>query len=34
MAGRDAAIARLAGNDYGFSMFRASTGEAVAILAD
>ena len=34
MAGRNAAIARLAGNDYGFSMFRANTGEVVAILVD
>lgn len=34
MAGRNAAIAKLAGNDYGFSMFRAKTGEVVAILVD
>ena len=34
MAGRDAAIASMAGNDYGFSMFRANTGEVVAILVD
>ena len=34
MAGRNAAIARMAGNDYGFSMFRAKTGEVVAILVD
>ena len=34
MAGRNAAMARLAGNDYGFSMFRAKTGEVVAILVD
>lgn len=34
MDGRNAAIAALAGNDYGFSMFRAGTGEVVAILAD
>lgn len=34
MAARNAAIARMAGNDYGFSMFRAKTGEVVAILVD
>ena len=34
MAGRNAAMARLAGNDYGFAMFRAKTGEVVAILVD
>ena len=34
MAGRNAAIAMMAGNDYGFSMFRAKTGEVVAILVD
>jgi len=34
MGGRNAAIARMAGNDYGFSMFRAKTGEVVAILVD
>ncbi len=34
MAGRNAAIAMMAGNDYGFSMFRANTGEVVAILVD
>ena len=34
MAGRNAAIARMAGNDYGFSMFRAKTGEVVAILVE
>lgn len=34
MAGRDAAIARMAGNDYGFSMFRAKNGKVVAILVD
>ncbi|MBQ6094753.1 MAG: hypothetical protein IJL09_05080 [Lachnospiraceae bacterium] len=34
MSQRNAAIARLAGNDYGFSMFRAKTGEVVAILVD
>ena len=31
---RNQAIERLAGNDYGFSMFRASSGEVVAILVD
>ncbi|MCR4598624.1 MAG: S41 family peptidase [Acetatifactor sp.] len=34
MAQRNAAIAMMAGNDYGFSMFRAKTGEVVAILVD
>lgn len=34
MNGRNAAIAMMAGNDYGFSMFRAKTGEVVAILVD
>ena len=34
MGVRNQAIERLAGNDYGFSMFRASTGEVVAILVD
>ena len=34
MPGRNAAIAMLAGNDYGFSMFRANTDEVVAILVD
>lgn len=34
MAGRNAAISRMAGNDYGFSMFRAKSGEVVAILVD
>ena len=34
MAARNAAIARMAGNDYGFSMFRAKSGEVVAILVD
>ncbi|MCR5417717.1 MAG: S41 family peptidase [Lachnospiraceae bacterium] len=34
MSGRNAAIAMMAGNDYGFSMFRAKTGEVVAILVD
>lgn len=32
MAGRNAAMAKMAGNDYGFSMFRANTGEVVAVL--
>lgn len=31
---RDAAISRLAGNDYGFSMFRTESGEVVAVLVD
>ena len=31
---RNQAIARLAGNDYGLSMFRASSGEVLAILVD
>ena len=34
MGVRNQAIERLAGNDYGFSMFRASSGEVVAILVD
>ena len=34
MGVRNAAIARLAGNDYGFSMFRANSGEVVAILVN
>ena len=34
MAMRNAAMERLAGKDYGFSMFRADTGEIVAILVD
>ena len=32
--GRDAAITRLAGNDYGLSMFRTKNGEIIAILVD
>ena len=34
ISGRDAAIARLAGNDYGLSMFRTKSGEIIAILVD
>ena len=32
--GRDRAIAKYAGNDYGFSMFRADSGEIIAVLVD
>ena len=31
---RDAAIARYAGNDYGFSMFRTKSGDIIAVMAD
>ena len=34
METRDAAIARYAGNDYGFSMFRTDGGDIIAVMVD